>query len=90
VTANPRPSATHAARCTACHGVFATPNPAGANIGCAMNVARHSFSPMWLNENPCRSTPTTIRPRPVQPQQGDPALPIITGFSLGVDSAVLR
>ena len=26
-------SAAHAARCTAPHGVFATPNPAGANIG---------------------------------------------------------
>ena len=38
--------AAHAACCTACHGVGATPNPAGANIGLLMNLARHSPSPM--------------------------------------------
>jgi hypothetical protein len=26
--------------CVACHGVFATPNPFGANIGLLMNLAR--------------------------------------------------
>jgi hypothetical protein len=31
--------AAHAGRGTACHGVAATPNLAGANIGCVMNVA---------------------------------------------------
>jgi hypothetical protein len=33
-------------RCIARHRVFATPNPAGANSGCAMKVARHSPSAM--------------------------------------------
>jgi len=60
-------SAAHAARCTARHGVEATPNAAGANIACAMNVARHSPAAMWLSENrspPYRSTPPTPRPSP--------------------------
>jgi hypothetical protein len=30
----------------ACHGVFATPNPFGANIGLLMNLVRHSPSAM--------------------------------------------
>jgi hypothetical protein len=51
-------SAAHAARCTARHGVEATPNAAGANIACAMNVARHSPSAMWLSEN--RSPPLSL------------------------------
>jgi hypothetical protein len=64
VTPNPRPSATHAARCTARHAV--APTPAGANIGLAMKYARHSPSAMWLSEpEPRRSTPTTTRPSPV-------------------------
>jgi len=48
-------------------GVFATPYPTDAHMGCAENCARHSSSAMWLIENRslCRSTPTTIRPRPV-------------------------
>ena len=36
--------AAHAAFCTAFHGVGATPNPSGANIGLAWNIARHSPS----------------------------------------------
>jgi len=44
--------AAHAARCTAPHGVGATPKPAGANIGCAMKVARHSLSQFGLQGNP--------------------------------------
>jgi hypothetical protein len=34
--------AAHAARCTASHGVGATPKPSGANIGLFMKYARHS------------------------------------------------
>jgi hypothetical protein len=36
--------AAQAASCTACHGVAATPKPAGANIGCPANVGRHSLA----------------------------------------------
>jgi len=38
--------------CTARHGVFATPNPTGANIGPAMKYARHSPSQFGLQGNP--------------------------------------
>ena len=42
----------HAARCTAPHGVAATPYPIGGSSAFSpMNTARHAPSAMWLSEN---------------------------------------
>ena len=54
-----RLTVSHAACCTACHGVFATPKPVGAKIGFAMKVARHSPSAMWAESGASRRWPAS-------------------------------